>query len=148
LSEYDFWKHENERTLEWVALGKALRRHLGRDDTLVYGSVGAVGYYSGLFIYDTFGLVNREVGHREVDAEELKEQPRPPGHHKGVRRTFFAKYAPDHLWAGLSEGRVRRVQGFPNYWMESDPIDADLVYGENKYLRRLSRRGITNSPGR
>ena len=38
-----------------------LKAHLKPGDSIVTGAIGSTGYYSGLKIYDTFGLVDRRV---------------------------------------------------------------------------------------
>ena len=44
---------------EWSELGRAARRFAQPGDSLVSGAIGAVGFYSGLVVYDTAGLVTR-----------------------------------------------------------------------------------------
>lgn len=48
-------------------LGTWLRTTLPADVTVAVGSIGAIGYYSGLRILDTFGLTNLEIGRRHVE---------------------------------------------------------------------------------
>ena len=82
------------RADEWGRLGRGLRAHAPEGASLVYGAVGAVGYFSGLFIYDTNGLVTREVALLEVlrrrllrcfwRAEGIREPFSPPFGHAQV----------------------------------------------------------------
>ncbi len=96
-SELAQWRNMAARAEEWGRLGRALRAHAPADASLVYGAVGAVGYFSGLFIHDTNGLVTREVALREIGP-----QLRSPGHDKMVPPTFFLKDEPDYLTAGVA----------------------------------------------
>lgn len=98
-SEFAQWRNMSARAEEWGRLGRALRAHAPADASLVYGAVGAVGYFSGLFIHDTNGLVTREVALREAGP-----QLRSPGHDKMVPPTFFLKDEPDYLTAGVVQG--------------------------------------------
>jgi len=106
-SEYDKWVKQRRFTEDFTALGRALSRHTKLGESLIAGSIGAVGYYTELFIYDTFGLANVEVAHREI----------PPGsvgaiiHDKSVPRSYFLKYRPTYYSARIlelrSDSRVR-----------------------------------------
>lgn len=96
-SEYAQWQNMSARAREWSVMGRALKKHAPSDASLVYGAVGAIGYYSNLFIYDRNGLVTREVALREPH-----EQLRSPGHDKTVPAAFFAKYRPTYLQVGLA----------------------------------------------
>ena len=95
-SEFAQWQNMAARVDEWGRLGRGLRAHAPEGASLVYGAVGAVGYFSGLFIYDTNGLVTREVA--LLDAGPIL---RSPGHDKMVSPRFFLKDSPDFLTAGV-----------------------------------------------
>ena len=104
-SELAQWRRMNLQADEWVDLGKALKRVSEPGDSLVYGAVGAVGYFSDLFLYDMNGLVTREVALRPPLANA-----RSPGHDKSVPREFFARYRPTYLyafWYPRSEAELR-----------------------------------------
>ncbi|MEL6712587.1 MAG: hypothetical protein AAFP86_02365 [Planctomycetota bacterium] len=98
-SEYEQWARMRERAADWGVLGRALRTHVPPGSSIVHGAVGAIGYFSGLRIYDRNGLVTREVALREPH-EEL----RSPGHDKMVPSTFFLKDRPDYLGVGIAPG--------------------------------------------
>jgi len=93
-SELEQWSRMNEQAAEWVALGRALHLVSEPGDSLVYGAVGAIGYYSNLFVYDLNGLVTRSVSEREP-----LQKLRSPGHDKTVPLDFFVPEHPDWLFA-------------------------------------------------
>jgi len=93
-SEFDQWSRMNAQAEEWVALGRALKLVSEPGDSVVYGAVGAIGYYSELYVYDLNGLVTRSVSQREA-----MQKPRSPGHDKTVPLDFFLPQKPDWLFA-------------------------------------------------
>lgn len=96
-SELAQWRNMRDRAIEWARLGRALGEHAPPGSSVVYGAVGAIGYESGLFVFDQNGLVTREVAMREPHA-----QLRSPGHDKTVPPTFFLKDNPTYLTAGVA----------------------------------------------
>ena len=100
-SEYEWWLDERTRLEKWICRGRALRSYAaqryagGERPSLVLGPIGAVGYYSDLYIYDRFGLVTAEVGRAAARTDLALPSP---GHDKHVRRTYFLKYEPT-IWA-------------------------------------------------
>ena len=95
LTEYELWNRGIENMKE-IAL--TLKRHLEPEDSVVSGSIGALGYYSGLHIYDRFGLVDRRVAMREP------ELLRSPGHDIKVSVGFFLSHEPTILRFGRVDG--------------------------------------------
>jgi len=134
VSEYEFWRRQRQRTQSWAVVGRALARYAEPGESLVGGPIGAIGYYSRLFIHDCYGLVNREVARLEFSDEELRRPWRPPGHHKRVPIEFFAEAKPTYMRVGLSATR-EGVQAPPGYrsishelWREgAGPRDRFLV---------------------
>jgi arabinofuranosyltransferase len=112
LSEWEMWREMVANAAAWGDKGRALRSIAEPGDSMVAGAIGAVGYYSRLYVYDQAGLVNRDVARREVSGS----LDRSPGHDKGVdgskfflpeRPTFLrVRYAADFLPGGLV-GRIR-----------------------------------------
>ncbi len=94
-SEYGRWRIEFRTVEGGTRVGRALRRYAQPGDSLVSGAIGAVGYYSDLYIYDTCGLVSREVALRRYP-EILTV---PPGHDKCVPPSFFLDRRPTYLAA-------------------------------------------------
>jgi arabinofuranosyltransferase len=128
-SEWGQWYRMREQAREFADIGKALKHVADPGDSVVYGAVGCIGYYSGLRVYDQNGLVTREVALRD---------PLPgattPGHDKTVPRAFFSRYRPtflDGTWysSGLRELQVFRDKN-PDYYREGlqpqDLSDWDL----------------------
>lgn len=96
-SEYEWWRAQRDRPIQWARRGKALRSYAAQRlahherPSLVAGPVGAVGYYSGLYIFDRFGLVTAEVGRGAVRPGIAVPAP---GHDKHVPREYFLKDRP------------------------------------------------------
>lgn len=97
LEQWAFMRH-NART--WKAIGLALQQYARPGDTLVEGAIGNIGYYSGLFIYDRFGLVTPKVTRFQASEDET----RSPGHDRQVPAVFFLEDQPTFL-------HVDRVSG-------------------------------------
>ncbi len=95
-TELEQWRDMNERLNQWIRIGRALWYGTQRGESLVHGNVGAVGYYSGLVIYDQFGLVSREPARAAVSEWETA-----PGHHRYVRASFFRDRNPTYFGARL-----------------------------------------------
>jgi len=139
-SQYKLWTVQKKNTEKKVILGKALGRHTQPGESFVRAAIGAVGYYSGLFIYDRFGLVTREVGTREVTDKERGARRLPPGHQKAVGEYFFQAQRPTYVRAGLVA-----EQGTPNdkcgsTWgyhvrCEYYPLEPDLATDELRFLQ-------------
>ena len=86
-TEYERWIDSNEFTFthsKEIAL--TLKQTFEPKDSVVTGAVGALGYYSGLHIYDKNGLIDRLVAMRELDASDAL---RMPGHDKKVDEGFY-----------------------------------------------------------
>jgi hypothetical protein len=112
-TQYKLWQIQKRNTNTRVTLGKALMRYTQPGETIVEGAIGAVGYYSQMFIYDKFGLVNREVSRREMPTERMHSRGRPPGHLKDVSPEFFVKFRPTYLHAALVAERKPRTDRDP-----------------------------------
>jgi len=95
-SEYGFWLFARDHVRTLAELGRALKEHTRAGESIVTDMIGAIGYYSDLFMYDTTGLVNAEVGHRKVPPRGLL-----PGHDKLVLPTFFLKYRPTYMGCAI-----------------------------------------------
>jgi len=102
LSEYQKWLHIKKNAELWTEKGFYFKNKANLGDTLVQGGIGAVGYYSGLFIYDRFGLVTRSV------VINTDSKVGMPGHDKKVKKDFFLDQEPAFLWAReTSEEKLR-----------------------------------------
>jgi hypothetical protein len=96
-TEHEQWQLMRSQAEQWTVLGRALALHTRPDQSLVHGTIGAVGYYSRLRIHDPFGLVNRE----DFRAEGDEPRRRSPGHHRRVPLSTFMQYEPTWLDAAL-----------------------------------------------
>ena len=126
-SEYEQWLFQKNNAVGWARRGQALKAYAKPGETLVAETIGAVGYYSDLFIYDQSGLVNREVARRPVRDEILST----PGHDKMVSVGFFLKYKPTYLSAVLSESVSRDFL-----------VRMVLIKGSELKARRLEREYV------
>jgi hypothetical protein len=106
-SEYQQWVYQRDNALLWAVRGRALKRWVGPDARVVTGAIGAVGYYSDHFVYDTAGLVTREVAIRPVGERVLKS----PGHDKHVGPEFFLHHQPEVLTPMVVSGLPGREEG-------------------------------------
>ncbi|MEM1453004.1 MAG: hypothetical protein AAGI22_28135 [Planctomycetota bacterium] len=95
-SEVEQWRNMRGRAEVWAETGRALARHAPPEASVVFGAVGAIGYFSNLFVYDRNGLVTREVALREPHATL-----RSPGHDKVVPPEYFLRYDPTYLDVGI-----------------------------------------------
>lgn len=95
------WSFQRDNAQRWRLRGEALAAVTQPHESLTTGSIGAVGYHSGLVIYDVGGLVDREVADRSFGRDRSKTSP---GHEKTVSPTFFLKRQPTYLQAELVSG--------------------------------------------
>lgn len=93
------WEAMVAHSTAWRQKGIALGNYAKPGDTYVAAAIGNIGYFSGVFIYDRNGLVNREVAMLPFDGEL-----RSPGHDKVVDRSLFFKYEPTILDSKLVHG--------------------------------------------
>lgn len=90
-SEYEQWSFMNHNQKKWAAAGKALREYASEGDSIVLLNIGAIGYYSKLFVYDECGLVDPHVAERPpVPADAILSA----GHDKMVHPSFFLRHDP------------------------------------------------------
>jgi hypothetical protein len=108
-SEYQQWVFQRDNALLWAAKGRALKRWVGSDASVVEGAIGAAGYYSDCFIYDPAGLVTREVASRPIGEQIFKS----PGHDKHVEPEFFLLHRPEILTPIVVSGLPERELGLP-----------------------------------
>lgn len=95
-SEFEQWIKMRQQSRRWAATGRALARHGAPGESLMLGTIGAIGYHSGLVIHDPFGLVNREEF-----AQETADERRSPGHQRRVPFATFLAKRPTYLDALL-----------------------------------------------
>jgi arabinofuranosyltransferase len=115
-SEYERWRQNAEDTRVWKEHGLALRAVSEPGDSVVVGAIGALGYYSGLYVYDRFGLVNREVALLDFEGP-----PRSPGHDIKISRDFFLDRLPTFLIVEEVPARKKRVVETAEEWRSWTP---------------------------
>jgi len=141
-TEYERWRGMRGNAARWAFLGKALARHTRPGESLVSDGIGAVGYYSGLFIHDQYGLVDREVARREIGAGR-----RSAGHDKFVEPEFFLKREPTFLGAyltfpGAGPGPGPGDRELPDgYRIETLPLDPANGLPDGVALTLIRRAG-------
>jgi arabinofuranosyltransferase len=69
-------------TPEFVAIGRALHDIAQPGDSIALVPIGAIGYYSGMDVYDMVGLVDPIIAHEPFLQDYIKSSWRP-GHDKG-----------------------------------------------------------------
>jgi arabinofuranosyltransferase len=150
LSEIEQWNAMNSRSRIWKDMGIALADYAASSDSLVLGPVGNVGYYSNLYLYDLYGLLNREVA--ALSALELEalwqldgtdqafgSPRRSPGHDKQVPPSFFLPMEPTYIAAQVFEGYNLRGQ-ITDYL---EPFAQSPLYVE--YVPEIASRDVNNS---
>ena len=100
-TEYENWIDTNEHIHRSKEIALTLKQHFEPKDSVVTGAVGALGYYSGLHIYDKYGFVDRLVAMRELDASDAL---RMPGHDKRVDEGFFLHLEPTIIKFEIIDG--------------------------------------------
>lgn len=106
----------DQRAREWSIQGRALGRVTRPRETYVAGAMGAVGYYSELEIFDTYGLVTPSVreGARPIERSS-------PGHDMRVQTTFFQPRHPTYAGSILAPVSSPLGHGLPAGW-ERHPL--------------------------
>lgn len=88
-TEQERWRTGVENVAMFATLGRALRQVATPEDSITFGAIGALGYYSGVRVHDRNGLVDAVVARRSAtDAE------RTAGHDKQVPRAWFLPREP------------------------------------------------------
>jgi len=146
LSERGKWAEMKANAERWVVLGKALQGHTRPGESLAYGAIGAVGYYSDVYLYDTYGLTNRDVLEAPLRIKRLKS----PGHDRTVDVSFFANrdltYAgasttpADDPWSVLPPRFPRPPEEHPVFVYELLPLDEAEGFPPNLALLLLRPR--------
>lgn len=129
-SEWRRWEIGNQNLERFSKIGRAFAQVAAPDETIVFGAIGAVGWYSKRFIYDRNGLVDREVARLPSDGST-----RSAGHDKRVPRAWFTDRRPTFYQALFVEGRIagpdspgfRKALGFvANKVFVQDPGEESL----------------------
>jgi len=154
-SEREMWHHMSTNSRTWSEYGKTLKEHTRPGDSCVLVFIGAVGYYSELYIYDMAGLVMPDVARREVTGKDTT-----PGHDKQVPFHYFLKDNPTILQVVQEPQSARGVAGWAQWlrrWQTArqtaqryvvDFMSVELEDGnpERRYLVVLRRIEEGTSP--
>ncbi len=140
-SEYQSWFLTRDGWPVGEVLGRALREHTQPGESLVQETIGVVGYYSGLRIYDQFCLVSRAS-----DVEFVWDLPGvEAGHDRLIPAASFLPFRPTYLSADLipKGSRQRRQATRASSWIDSVeplyfPVD-ELVPGLGEVELELLR---------
>jgi arabinofuranosyltransferase len=92
-SEFGQWSYMERNSHNWEATGRRLKSYASEGDSIVCPNIGAIGYFSGLFIYDTCGLIDPEVASRVPSPDG---SPKSAGHDKIVPARVFLKHKPTY----------------------------------------------------
>ena len=124
-SEYEQWQYMKFNSERWGHLGRALKNISSPGESLVAGAIGNVGYYSDLYIYDRFGLVEPRV----AKLKDRKIKKKSPGHDKSVSEKFFIPDKPTYLKAYLFKlpQMERRLEKSLKSWSKISP-DYQAIY--------------------
>jgi hypothetical protein len=121
-SEFDMWNGERRSSHDMRNKALALKEFSQPGDTIIAGGIGNLGYYSDLFIYDSYGLVDREVASRPFVKLLV------PGHHKGVPIEHFLKYRPRFLIAHIVTSGNRFFKMIETFKSESRRLEKEFGY--------------------
>jgi hypothetical protein len=122
VTEHEQWRNMRRNSQIWSALGRALARHTRPGESLIIGTIGAVGYHCELAIHDPYGLVNREPF-----AESTPQERRSPGHARHVPLERFLAQRATYLEAAFvpraNPMQVQQARFGPTgkFWSMSKP---------------------------
>ena len=133
VSEFTFWQGMRDRCDEWSLIGKGLALHRSPDESIALGPIGAVGYYSGMKIYDLYGLTNKEV----LEASTPATTRSTPGHDRLVDPSFFDRFEPTWRsaklsWPGASKRGIALIAENPK--VELFPLPMAGGFGPGRFL--------------
>lgn len=96
VSDLHLWQGMRSRAWKWGEQGRFFGEKFGEGATIVRGGIGAFGYYSDLFIYDTYGLVSdhHKLG---IVKQSVAHKGNAPGHDQHTSNWSFLGLAPTIL---------------------------------------------------
>jgi arabinofuranosyltransferase len=100
-SEISMQRNMKERAENWALQGKALALFVQPGESMSLGAIGAMGYFSGLELYDSYGLVTPSVI-AAVDPIERSS----PGHDRRVGPMFFNDQHPTYAGSVISDTKA------------------------------------------
>jgi len=99
-NELKRWERMHNNPRRWKEESQALMKVVKPTDRLVTGAIGALGYFTNLYIYDQHGLVDGSVASRRD-----RSQLRWPGHDKYVNKSYFLRKKPEILDHQVLQGQ-------------------------------------------
>jgi arabinofuranosyltransferase len=99
-NELKRWERMENNPVRWKADAAALMQVVRPTDRLVSGAIGALGYFTNLYIFDQHGLIDGDVTKRRD-----RSQLRWPGHDKFVKKGFFLNKNPEILEYQVLSGK-------------------------------------------
>ena len=125
-TEFELFKRAISSKERRKEIGLALKERFDPGDSIVAGGIGVLGYYSGLRVYDRFGLIDRHVAMLEP------EFLRFPGHDIKAPISFFYADNPTIIRAEVVGGPPpsrknpkwplnRRIREKADAWREWNP---------------------------
>lgn len=136
-SEYEQWCYMDDNQEKWAAAGKALKNYAAESDSIVLLNIGAIGYYSGLFVYDECGLVDPNVAERPPTPGAAALSA---GHDKMVHPSFFLRHDPTYY-----QVRVIEDNEIPRYTSE---VQKYGVAPQGYALKKIPLDRIDGAPKR
>ncbi len=122
----DRWQidKEVERSAARVGWARAIASVVPAGRQMVARGVGALGYETGLYVLDAYGIVSPEVALERAPGKLVA-----PGHDRLVQRGFFMGRAPDVLFAyALNRERKHQVaESLPAQWGLFEDLGPDEV---------------------
>ncbi len=126
LDERDHLRFMVENSRRWRATGEMLAQIAQPGDSMVEGTIGNIGYFSRLYIYDRLGLVTK------LPKEFKRSKMSSPGHDMRAPLDYFLQYEPTFLYANLERlrkfGRLKELEGLYPY----APVIAPAEYGHKE----------------
>jgi arabinofuranosyltransferase len=117
----------------WTLVGKLFKENVSKQDSLAAVPIGAVSYYSELYVYDMLGLTNKHIARLEMPQTEMGW----PGHEKHDGQ-YILSQKPTYLLLGNIDvtNKPRNPQSRPfipyfNKYMwerEKDMFETDLIF--------------------
>ena len=111
VSEIEQWEFMRNEVVKNSRLGRALALHTEPGERLIRGNVGAVGFFSELYLLDVNGLVIPEVAAASKPVERAS-----PGHDRKVDASFFRKWKPDYQFAVILPSMMGSGIGMTDRW--------------------------------
>jgi arabinofuranosyltransferase len=72
-SHYSLYAFQKEVEIpRWTLVGKLFKANASKEESLAVVPIGAVSYYSGLYVYDMVGLTNKHIARLEVPQAEIR----------------------------------------------------------------------------